>query len=231
MKNGISFSVLFATAPSVAPEYRISPHEFPMFEGRSSEEHLAFSLDAADDSGLSPYGGVGCHGEPVCNAHLPGENAVLAHLRGPGYANHCAHYCILAHLDIMSNLAEIVDFHAVVDDGGADLGLVYAGIGSYFHIVAYYDIAGVLDFAVSPVLKRSKAETVRTYYSIGVNDDVVADFHSRIYFHSRINDASAAYLDSLADIDLFVDFREIPHFCLFAYETAVAHIDFLANLG
>ena len=160
MKNGISFSVLFAAAPSVASEYSISPQEFPMFECRSSEQHLAFSLDAADDSGLSPYGGVGCHGEPVSNAHLPSENAVLAHLRGPGYAHHCAHYCILAHLDIMSNLAEIVDFHAVIDDSGPDLGFVYAGIGSDFHVVAYYDIAGVLDFAVSPVLKRSKSETV-----------------------------------------------------------------------
>ena len=97
---------------------------------------------------------------------------------------------------------------------------------------------GSFDFEHNPIetivegeWMRANGTTLGADDGIGVDDDIVADFHSRIYFHSRINDASAAYLDSLADIDLFVYFREIAHFCLFAYEAAVAHIDFFANLG
>ena len=102
------------------------------------------------------------------DADLACEDAVLADLRRTGDSALGGHHGVVADLDIVGYLAEIVDLDSVADDRGLHLGLVDGSPGADLYIVADDHIADVLDLLPSPVRKRGVAESVRSDDSVGV---------------------------------------------------------------
>ena len=164
-------------------------------------------------------------------ADLAGEDAVLADFGGAGYAALGSHHGVVADLDIVGDLAEVVDFHAVADDCGLHLGLVDRRAGADLDIVADDDIADVLDLLPCAVRKRGVAETVGADDGVGMDDHVVTDDHSRIDDDSRVDDAVRADHGVVADIDILVDLGVVPHLGMVSDIGMAAEIDLFTELG
>ena len=64
----------------------------------------------------------------------------------------------------------------------------------------------MLDLLPRTVFKRSITESVSTYDGICVNCHIVADDHARIDACARVDCAILAYLHSVADIRVLIDF-------------------------
>ena len=88
-----------------------------MRDCRSSEEHFSFLLQIAYETGLCPESRVRRNLQPVRDACLSCEDAMLTDLRRTGDSYHRAHNRVLADLHVMCNLAEIVNLYAFMYDG------------------------------------------------------------------------------------------------------------------
>ena len=165
------------------------------------------------------------------NADLACQYAVPADLGGAGDAALRSHHRIVADLDIVGDLAEVVYLHAVADDGGFHFRAVDGGAGSDFHIVADDDIPEMLDLLPGAVWLRSVAKAVRADHRIGMNDDIVPDHHSRVDAHSRINDAVLADDGIVTDIDVLEDLRVVTDDGVVADIGMASEIYFLSKFG
>ena len=75
----------------------------------------------------------------------------------------------------------------------------------------------MLDFLPGAVRLRRVSETVGTDDGIGMDDDIVPYYHSRINAYARIDDAMGTYLGIVTDIYVFVDFRIVAYYGMMAY--------------
>ena len=165
------------------------------------------------------------------DAHLSGDDAVLSDLGGTGDTDLCGHHRILSNLHIVRNLAEVVNLHALADDGGFHLGPVNGRSRSDFHIVPDDHIAQVLDFLPGTVRLRGVAEAIGTDDGIGMDDHVVTDDHARVDHHARINDTMLSNMGIVPDIDILKNLRKIPHRGMMAHIGVAAQIHFPAEFG
>ena len=69
------------------------------------------------------------------HAHLSAEHAPFAHLRRACHACLCGHHGVGSDFIVVGNLHQVVQLHALADDGGAHRGAVHARVGTYLHIV------------------------------------------------------------------------------------------------
>ena len=131
----------------------------------------------------------------------------------------------------MGNLAEVVNLHALADDGGFHLGPVNGRSRSDFHVVPDDHIAQVLDFLPGTVRLRGVAEAIGTDDGIGMDDHVVTDDHARVDHHARINDTMLSDMGIVPDIDILKNLRKIPHRGMMAHIGVAAQIHFPAEFG
>ena len=127
-------------------EFGICPHKGGPRDGRHSHQNLAALADIAYYSRLGSDSGVVGDFDMPYYANLTCYNTALSDLGGTGNSGHCGHCRVLAYTHIVRYLAEIVYADSVFDDGLLHRRPVNTGIGAYFHIVAYYHIADMLDF-------------------------------------------------------------------------------------
>ena len=93
---------------SVLLEYRVAAHVVLDVDGRGTENLLSALLDVAYDSRLGGDGGAVGDCEMADDADLTRYDAVLAYLRRTRYAALGGHHGIVADLDIVGDLAEVV---------------------------------------------------------------------------------------------------------------------------
>ena len=179
-------------------------------DARGSEESLSLLADVADDAGLGQEGRVVRNLDVAGDAHLPGDDAVFADDRGTGDTHLGRHHGMVADHHVVGDLAQVVDPDAVPDDGGLHLGPVHGGVGADFHVVANHDVPEMLDLLPAAVRLRGVAEAVVPDDAAGVQDDAVADDHSRENADAGIDDAVLADLAVVADSHILVDDGVVP---------------------
>ena len=125
-----------------------------------SHQHFAGFLDITHYTALGSQCRLVCDVEMTGDAHLAGDDAVLADLGGTGDAHLSRHHGIVPYFHVVRDLAEIVNFYPVSDDGRFHLRAVDGRTGSDFHIVADDHVADVFDLLPGAVWLRGVAETV-----------------------------------------------------------------------
>ena len=86
---------------------------------------------------------------------------------------------MLANLDVVRDLHEVVNFSALADDRRAECGAIHGRVRADFHIVADDDIAHLRHFAVKAGIKNV-TEAVRADHRAGMNAHTLADLRARI---------------------------------------------------
>ena len=139
------------------------------------------------------------------DAHLPGEDAVLAHLGGAGDARLGRHHSVVSDDYVVGYHTKVVNAHAVANDGGFHLGAVHGGVAANLYVVSNDDVAQVLYLLPAAVRTRGVAKAVTADDASGVQDNVISNNHSRIDDYARINDAVFANDGVVPDGDVLVD--------------------------
>ena len=75
----------------------------------------------------------------------------------------------------MTNLDEVVDFHAAANAGFSDRSAIDSGIGADFDVVFDHDDAGLHDLVIGAVVLFGIAVAVGADLRAVLKDDVIAD--------------------------------------------------------
>ena len=133
------------------------------------------------------------------HSHLSAEHAPLSHLRASGDARLCGDDGVLANLNVVGHLDEVVEFHTLADDGAAHCGAVDASVGADFHIVFDDNIADLRNLVVS-VGGGCESESVGTNHASGMNGHAVAKLATLVDGHMGIDAAVVANDHAVADV-------------------------------
>ena len=109
---------------SVFSEYCISLEELPVRQCRTSEQHLAFRLYAADDACLASQCGIVGNGQMAGYAYLPSYDTMFPYLGGSGDSGLGCHHSVFTDLHIMGYLAQIIYLDTFAYNRSPHLGLV-----------------------------------------------------------------------------------------------------------
>ena len=126
---------------------------------------------------------------------------------------------MFAHLYVVGNLYEVVEFHPFADDGRAHGGAVDGGVGTYLDIIFENHVAYLGNLGIFAVGLRSEPETVGSDDNACVQGAVVADYAAVIDFHTRVEG------DVVADGDV------VAHIYLRVYLDILSQFYPLANVG
>ena len=212
------------------PELRVGLHVHVRVDARGSQERLPLLPDVADDAGLRQQRRMVRNLDVPGDAHLSGDDAVLADDGGPGDTHLGRHHRMVADHHVVRDLAQVVDPHAVADDGGFHLGAVHGGVGADFHVVADNHVPEVLDLLPTAVLARRVAEAVVADDAASMQDHPVSDDHARENLHARIDNAVLSDLAVIADGHVLMDDRPVPDHRPAAYAGEISQPDLLAEL-
>ena len=134
----------------------------------------AWCLDGADDACLAPEDSVVTDGDMAIHAGLSGHDDVIADLGASGDADLRAEEIILADLDIMSQMAKVIDLGAAADDGIIHRTVVDGGAGTDLDVVSDDSAAELADVMVVACLVSGEAEALTADDSMRTKDDAVA---------------------------------------------------------
>ncbi len=109
-----------------------------------------------------------CPTAPAC----PPSISPVPHPGGPGDAYHCGHHDTLAHLDVVSQVHQVVQLRSSSHDGAADRPPVDAGVGTDLYVVFHDAGAHLGDLQVLP-FPGDVAEPVHSQTYAGVEDHPV----------------------------------------------------------
>jgi len=87
-----------------------------------------------------------CDDEVAGDAYLASKYTILANLRGTGDAALRSHHSVITNLHVMSDLAEIINFHSIADDSGLHLGFVNRSACANLYIIANHHVSDMFDF-------------------------------------------------------------------------------------
>ena len=123
-----------------------------------------------------------------------------------GYSGLGSDNGVLTDFNIMGNLNEVVELHALVDVCRTHSSTVNGGVGANFHVVVDNHVSYLCNFLISGS-SGSKSEAVGTNYSTCVNDTAVADSAAVIDFHAGIEDYVVADCHAITHINLGIYFH------------------------
>lgn len=134
----------------------------------------AWGLDGADDAGLASEDSVVTDGDMAIHAGLSGHDDVIADLGAAGDANLRAEEIVLADLDIMSQMAKIIDLGAAADDGVIHRTVVDGGAGADLDVVSDDSATQLTDVMMVACLVSGEAESLTADDGMRTKDDAVA---------------------------------------------------------
>ena len=134
----------------------------------------AWGLDGADDACLASEDSVVTDGDMAIHAGLSGHDDVIADLGAAGDANLRAEEIVLADLDIMSQMAKIIDLGAAADDGVIHRTVVDGGAGADLDVVSDDSAAELANVMVVTLFIGGEAEALTADDSMRTKDDAVA---------------------------------------------------------
>lgn len=134
----------------------------------------AWGLDGTDDACLASKDSVVTDGDMSIHAGLSGHDDVIADLGAAGDADLRAEEIVLADLDIMSQMAKIIDLGAAADDGVIHRTVVDGGAGADLDVISDDSAAELADVMVVACLVSGEAEALTADDGMRTKDDAVA---------------------------------------------------------
>lgn len=131
-------------------------------------------FDGADDACLASEDSVVTDGDMAIHAGLSGHDDVIADLGASGDADLRAEEIVLADLDIMSQMAKVIDLGAAADDGIVHRTVVYGGTGTDLDVISNDSAAELSNVMVVACLVSGEAETLTADDGVCTKDDAVA---------------------------------------------------------
>lgn len=134
----------------------------------------AWGLDGADDACLASEDSIVTDGDMAIHAGLSGHDDVIADLGAAGDADLRAEEIVLADLDIMSQMAKVIDLGAAADDGVIHRTVVDGRAGADLDVVSDDSAAQLTDVMVVACLVSGEAEALTADDGMRTKDDAVA---------------------------------------------------------
>lgn len=134
----------------------------------------AWCFDGADDACLASEDSVVTDGDMAIHAGLSGHDDVVADLGAAGDADLRAEEIVLADLDIMSQMAKVIDLGAAADDGVIHRTVVDGGAGSDLDVISDDSAAELTDVMVVTCLVSGESEALTADDGVCTKDDAVA---------------------------------------------------------
>lgn len=134
----------------------------------------AWCFDGADDACLASEDSVVTDGDMAIHAGLSGHDDVIADLGASGDADLRAEEIVLADLDIMSQMAKVIDLGAAADDGVIHRTVVDGRAGADLDVISDDSAAELTDVMVVACLVSGEAEALTADDSVCTKDDAVA---------------------------------------------------------
>lgn len=134
----------------------------------------AWCFDGADDACLASEDSVVTDGDMTIHAGLSGHDDVVADLGAAGDADLRAEEIVLADLDIVSQVAEVIDLGTAADNGIIHRTVVDGGAGADFDVVADDSAAELADVMVMALFIGGEAEALTADDGVRTKDDAVA---------------------------------------------------------
>ena len=134
----------------------------------------AWCFDGADDACLASEDSIVTDGDMTIHAGLSGHDDVIADLGAAGDANLRAEEIVLADLDIMSQMAKVIDLGAAADDGVIHRTVVDGGAGADLDVVSDDSAAQLTDVMVVACLVSGEAEALTADDGVCTKYDAVA---------------------------------------------------------
>lgn len=134
----------------------------------------AWGLDGADDACLASEDSVVTDGDMAIHAGLSGHDDVIADLGAAGDADLRAEEIVLADLDIMSQMAKVIDLGAAADDGVIHRTVVDGGAGADLDVISDDSAAQLADVMVVTLFIGGKTEALTADDGMRTKDDAVA---------------------------------------------------------
>ena len=172
------------------------------------------------------------------DADLPGEDHVVADLRGTGEADLRTQQCSPTHFRAVPNLHEVIDLRPASNTRFANAGAINTGIGLDFHIIFEHRRArlnNLVPFALAifrkpeavsaddyAVLKNHVASqnTVLPHDGMGMREEVVPDSSSRVDHHMSEERAVVSDVDALFDYYIRSDASAFSDLRAWVYDRA-----------
>ena len=130
----------------------------------------------------------------------------------------------------MGHLNQVVELHTLVDDGSSHCGAVYAGVGTYLHIILDDDDSYLWNLGVS-VNVWSKAEAVGTNYASCMDGDTITYSAALIDSDVGVEQTVAADGYVVAHYCVCIDLRAVANAGVFAYHGKWADEHVFSYLG
>lgn len=134
----------------------------------------AWGLDGTDDACLASEDSVVTDGDMAIHAGLSGHDDVVADFGAAGDADLRAEEIVLADLDIMSQMAKVIDLGAAADDGVIHRTVVDGGAGADLDVISDDSAAQLTDVMVVACLVSGEAEALTADDGVRTKDDTVA---------------------------------------------------------
>src|SRR5262245_37566820 len=129
---------------------------------------------AVQYAALASDDGVIVESRVLADADLTADQAIRSDTRTTGDTGLRCNYCVFADLDVMRNLDQVVELHAVANDRSLERAAVDARIRSDFDIVFHDDSPDLRELYVGgPVFHEP--ESIGANHSPCMNDHAVSD--------------------------------------------------------
>ena len=134
----------------------------------------AWCFDGADDTCLASEDSIVTDGDMAIHAGLSGHDDVIADLGAAGDTDLRAEEIVLADLDIMSQMAKVIDLGAAADDGVIHRTVVDGGAGADLDVVSDDSAAKLANVMVMALFIGGEAEALTADDGVRTKDDAVA---------------------------------------------------------
>lgn len=134
----------------------------------------AWCFDGADDTCLASEDSIVTDGDMAIHAGLSGHDDVIADLGAAGDTDLRAEEIVLADLDIMSQMAKVIDLGAAADDGVIHRAIVDGGAGADLDVVSDDSAAKLANVMVMALFIGGEAEALTADDGVRTKDDAVA---------------------------------------------------------
>lgn len=134
----------------------------------------AWCFDGADDACLASEDSVVTDGDMAIHTGLSGHDDVITDLGAAGDADLRAEEIVLADLDIVSQMAKVIDLGAAADDGVIHRTVVDGGAGADLDVISDDSAAELTDVMVVACLVSGEAEALTADDGMRTKDDAVA---------------------------------------------------------
>lgn len=149
------------------------------------DDAAAFEGLSRQDTALGAEDGAGLDGDVIAEADLSADDGVMFDDGAAGDAGLGGDDNVCADAAVVADVDQVIEFDAILDDGGAEGGAVNGGVGADLDIVADDETADLREVGVAAILE-DEAEAVGAEDGAGVDDGASAHLDTGIEGHPGV---------------------------------------------